>query len=405
MDSLITAAARALAAGDPLGALNRVALRDDPAALALRGIAMAQLGDFSRARTLLRLASRALGSHEPMGRARCQVAEAEVALASRDLNGSTAALEAAAITLETHGDRTNAAHARYVLIRRALLIGRLEEAERLLKQLDTGKLPAALRAVHWLITAGIGVRRLQAGSAREAMAHAAEAAAASGIPALLGEVEQAARTLDAPTARKLQRQESRLLSLDDVEGLLRSDTLVIDACRNRVVAGTAVVPLASRPVLFALARMLAEGWPGDVSRVELIGRVFRARHPDETHRARLRVEMGRLRRLLKPLARVSATPRGYVLHPETVGELVVLAPLSDGVHAEVLALLCDGEAWSSSALALALDTSQRSVQRILEALADAGQVQPLGQGRARRWALPPAPGFATTLLLPAPFGV
>lgn len=397
MDSLITAAAGALAAGDPLGALNLVALRDDPPALALRGIAMAQLGDFPRARALLRRAARAFGHHEPMQRARCRVAEAEVALASRELNWPTEPLEQAAQALHGHGDTLNAAHARYLLIRRALLIGQLEEATELLGSLEPCGLPAQLRAVHWLIASGIAVRRLQAREARAALRQAAEAAAQSGIPALRAEVDQAARLLEAPAARQITPQSTRLLSLDEVENLLRSDALVVDACRNRI----GNLSLVSRPVLFALARALAEAWPGDVPRSELIGKVFRTRHPDETHRARLRVEMGRLRQLLQPVARVESTPRGYTL---VAANPIVLAPPREDANADVLALLSDGQAWSSSALAMALDSSQRSVQRALEALAAAGRVQALGQGRARRWTLPPAPGFATTLLLPAPFG-
>lgn len=398
MDSLITAAACTLAAGDPLGALNRVALREDAPALALRGIAMAQLGDFPRARTLLRRAARTFGAHEPMARARCYVAEAEVALASRELNWPTVPLEQAARVLQLHGDRINAAHAHYLLIRRALLIGQLDQAHAALAELEPESLPAPLRAVHWLIASGIAVRRLQAGQARTALRRAAEAAAASGIPALRAEIDQAARTLAAPAARQIDKQHTRLLSLDEVESLLHSDALVVDACRNRI----GDLSLSSRPVLFALARVLAEAWPGDVTRTELIGRVFRTRHPDETHRARLRVEIGRLRRLLQPVASIESTPRGYRL---VAANPVVLAPPLEDANAEVLALLSDGQAWSSSALALALDTSQRSVQRALETLAEAGRVQALGQGRARRWTLPPAPGFATTLLLPAPFGV
>lgn len=397
MDSLITAAARALAAGDPLGALNRVALREDPPALALRGIAMAQLGDFPRARTLLRRAARAFGTHEPMERARCRVAEAEVALASRELNWPVEPLEDAAVLLARHGDRGNAAHARYLLIRRALLLGQVDEAESLLGGVDPGSLPPALRAVHWLIASGIAVRRLQAAAARQALGQATQAAAAAGIPALRAEVDQATRILEAPAARLIAQQTSRLLSLEEVESLLHSDALVVDACRNRIGA----VSLSSRPLLFALARALAEAWPGDVSRTDLIGRVFHTRHPDETHRARLRVEIGRLRQLLQPLAGIESTSRGYLL---SAANPLVLAPPREEANAEVLALLSDGQAWSSSALALALDTSQRTVQRALEALAEAGRVQALGQGRARRWILSPAPGFATTLLLPAPFG-
>src|SRR5678815_5478426 len=136
MDSLITAAARALAAGDPLGALNRIALREDAPALALRGIAMAQLGDLVRAKALVRSAARAFGPREAVARARCIVAEAEIALAARDLRWPAEALDAARATLEAHGDRVNAAHARYLDVRRLLLIGRLDEAEHALGELD-----------------------------------------------------------------------------------------------------------------------------------------------------------------------------------------------------------------------------------------------------------------------------
>ena len=176
---------------------------------------------------------------------------------------------------------------------------------------------------------------------------------------------------------------------------------MVDACRHVVRDGRTVVSLAGRPVLFALARALAEAWPGDVPREALVARAFGARHADESHRARLRVEIGRLRAAMKTLADVSATGRGFVLAPHGGRDAVVLAWPVDEEHAAVLALLADGESWSSSALALALGTSQRTVQRALDALAAAGKVQPLGRGRARRWMTPPLPGFATTLLLPA----
>jgi len=161
MDSLITAAGRALATGDPLGALKRVALRDDAPALALRGIAMAQLGDLVRAKTLLRSAARAFGPKEAVARARCVVAEAEIALASRDLGWPAKALEAARKTLEDHGDSANAAYARFLEARRLLLIGRTDAAERALAELDPAPLPPALRAAHELVIAGIETRCLR----------------------------------------------------------------------------------------------------------------------------------------------------------------------------------------------------------------------------------------------------
>jgi hypothetical protein len=402
MDALIEAAARALAEGDALGALNRIALRDDAQGLALRGIAMAQLGDFERARALVRRAARAFGPREALARARCIVAEAEIALASRDLAWPAKALGAAVAVLEAHGDRANAAYARQLDARRLLLVGRLDEAERALATIDRSTLTGALSAIYELTVAGIAMRRIRAEAARAALLRAQEAARWARILALTAEVESARVALDATAARVLARGAERPLLLADVQALLASPALVIDACRNLVRQRDVLVPLSRRPVLFALARALGEAWPGDVARDTLLIRAFGARHADESHCARLRVEIGRLRRLLRPLAGVSATRRGFVLAPHRGVEVLVLARPVEEDHAAVLALLADGEAWSSSALALALGASQRTVQRALDALATAGKVQAFGRGRARRWITPPLPGFATTLLLPAP---
>ncbi|HET7930821.1 MAG TPA: helix-turn-helix domain-containing protein [Rhodanobacteraceae bacterium] len=402
MDALITAAARALAAGDPLGALKRIALRDDAPALALRGIAMAQLGDFERAKVLVRRAARTFGVKETMARARCVIAEAEIALASRDLGWPTKRLEAARATLEAHGDRINAAHARYLATRRLLLIGRLDEAERSLAGQDPASLPPALRAIHELSVAGIAMRHVRAGTARAALERAGSAARQAGIPALRAEVQAQVRALDVPAARKVSSAGSQLLTLEEVEALLASGHFVIDACRYVVRDPQSFVSLASRPVLFALARTLAEAWPGDAPRSVLITSAFRTRHADETHRARLRVEIGRLRRAMRAMADIRATARGFELVPRATCEVVVLAQPMEEKHAAVLAVLSDGEAWSSSALALALGASQRMVQRALDALAESGKVQSLGRGRARRWLASPVPGFTTALLLPAP---
>jgi hypothetical protein len=405
MDSLITAAARALAAGDPLGALKRVALRDDAPALALRGIAMAQLGDLVRAKVLLRRAARAFGRKEVVARARCVVAEAEVAFVSRDLGWPAKALDAARATLEEHGDRVNAAHARYLEVRRLLLIGRIDEAERMLAELDPAPLPPASRTVHELVVAGIAMRRLRTKAARQALARAERAAHHARIPALTAEVDSAFLVLNTPAARLIASGDERLLLLEEVEALLASKVFVVDACRHVVRDETKVVSLAKRPVLFALARALGEAWPGDVARDTLIARAFGSKFADESHRARLRVEAGRLRRVLRTLADVSATKRGFALAPRRGREVVVLAPPVEEEHAVVLAFLADGESWSSSALALALGTSQRTVQRALDSLATAGKVQSFGRGRARRWMTPPVPGFTTTLLLPAPLPI
>jgi len=402
MDSSIATAARALAAGDPLGALKRVALRDDPPALALRGIAMAQLGDLVRAKALLRRAARAFGPREAVARARCVVAEAEIALVSRDLGWSAKALDAARATLEEHGDRSNAAHARVLEVRRLVLIGGLDEAERTLAGLDPAPLPPASRTAYELVVAGIAMRRLRTKAARAALAGAERAARRARIPALTAEVESASLALDTPAARRIGKGEARPLLLEEVEALLGSEALVVDACRHVVREARTVVSLARRPVLFALARALGEAWPGDASRETLVARAFEGRRADESHRARLRVEIGRLRAGLRGLAGIRATKRGFALAPRRAREVVVLAPPIEEEHAAVLAFLVDGESWSSSALALALGTSQRTVQRALDSLAAAGKVQSFGSARARRWVTPPVPGFTTTLLLPGP---
>jgi tetratricopeptide (TPR) repeat protein len=400
MDSLIAAAAHALATGDPLGALKRVALRNDAPALALRGIAIAQLGDLVRAKALLRKAARAFGPKEAVARARCIVAEAEIALVSRDLSFSAKALEAARAALERHGDRANATHARHLEIRRLLLIGRLDEAERALVKFDATPLPPALRAAHEMVVAGVAIRRLQIKTARTALAEAERAARNAGIPALMAEIERTAHVLNTPAARLIASGEERLILLEEVEALLASGTLVVDACRHVVRDAGTVVSLTTRPILFTLVRALGEAWPADVSRSALLARAFRAKHADESHRARLRVEVGRLRFKLRPLADVSATTLGFALVSRAARKVVVLAPPVEDQHTSVVAFLADGESWSSSALSLALGASARTVQRALDSLATAGKVQSYGRGRARRWITRPVPGFTTTLLLP-----
>lgn len=396
----IRTAGRALAAGDPLAALNLVALRRDAAGLALRGIAMAQLGDLSRARELLRGAARAFGHRAPLARGRCLLAEAEIALVSRELDRSGRALQQAAVLLAAGGDRANAAHAQYLAARRLLLLGRLAEAERQLAALDPAPLPPRSRAGLELVAAGIAMRRLRAAEAGAALARAHAAAQAAGIPALAAEVAAARRQLAAPAARLRDRGAERLLTLAEVEALLATDVLVVDACRHQVRRAGRTVALDRRPVLFGLARALAEAWPGDLPRAELLARLFRAKQADESHRARLRVEIGRLRAALRGLAGVAATARGFALRPEGGAAALLLLPPVEETHAALLACLADGEAWSSSALALALGTSQRNVQRVLERHSAAGRVQAVGGGRSRRWMLPPLPGFPAAAAFP-----
>ena len=405
MDSSIAAAGRALRAGDPLGALRRVALRDDPAALALRGIAMAQLGDLGRARKLLRRASRGFGARETVERARCLAAEAEVALAARDLAWPPRALGEALRSFTTRGDRENEAHARLLQIRRHLLLGRVDEADAARAAL-VGARSARLEALAALVAFEIALRRGRARQAHEILAGAREAAARSGIGALCAEVEQAGRLLSLPAARLVAAGEVRSLTLGEVEEVLASGDLVVDGCRRVVVVhrGAQVVQVSRRPVLFALLRALAEAWPGEVTRENLVARTFGARRVNASHRARLRVGMARLRRALRPIVEIRATAAGFGLVARGADRVRVLAPPIEGPDAAVQALLADGAPWSASALALALGSSQRTVQRALADLEESGQVRPLGRGRSRRWVSAPVAEFAMTLLLPVSDG-
>lgn len=401
MDSLINAAARALGAGDPIGALKQVALRDDPAALALRGIAMAQLGELVRARDLLRQAARGFGVRDERARARCRVAEAEVSLALRDLGDSDRGLAAAVATLEAHADHANAFQARLILIRRLVLLGQLEEAASALACLPIHRLPPALEAVAALASAELALRSLRIGPARTALARSQAAAVRSGVPALCAEVAQSRAVLDRTAARRLGPDGEEALSLDGVARLLSSEALVVDACRRGMQRGPVWRSLARRPVLFALVRALAEAWPGAAARPALIAAAFRCHRPDASHRARLRVELGRLRVLAGDLVRLEAVRGGFALKPRDAHAVAVLAPPVEGDSGALMALLSDGAAWSTSALALALGTSQRTVQRALAVLEAAGEVRPIGHARALRWVAPPLTGFTTVLLLPA----
>lgn len=401
MDSLIAAAARALAGGDPLAALDRVALREDAPALALRGIAMAQLGEYVRARELLRRAERKFGSHEAVARARCVVAEAEVALVLRDIAASSRTLDAATRTLESSGDRGNALHARLIAARRLLLLGRMDKAAQVLPRIPNGGMPPAIDTAVALVDAEIALRTLRVADARAALQRAHAAALRARVPALLGEVSDLHAQLSRPAARRQNPLGAQPMRLDEVEALLASGALVVDACRHALRIGSRGLPLARRPLLFVLLRALATAWPNDVTREALIGEAFRLRDPDETHRARLRVEIGRLRAVVKAFARIEATARGFSFRPLEDVEVAVLIPPIDGEQGALSALLADGSAWSTSALAIALGISQRSVQRALLDLQVQGNVRAVGNARAQRWLAPPLSHITTILLLPA----
>lgn len=405
MDSLITSAALALARGDFFCALNRVALRDDAPALALRGIAMAQLGDLETAKILLRKAARAFGAKQPLSKARCILAEMEIAFAMRDLDGSASQLETAQKVLEQHSDSINAAYARHLRARLLLLFGHLDEAETLINTINQDLFSPAFKAAHELVVAGIAIRRIRTQDAKAALARAYEAACKANIPSLFSEIENALKILQTPAARVLSPTGDQLVVLEDVEKILASSALVVDACRYLVRYKTQVVSLASRPIFFKLAVALAEAWPQDISRDQLVRIAFRHKQIDKTLRARLRVEIGRLRAEIATLADIKATPDGFILVPSYASELILLGQPIRENHGEILAMLADGEAWASSALAMALGISQRTAQRALESLASAGKVQSIGRGQARRWIAYPPPGVTTILLLPGPLPV
>jgi tetratricopeptide (TPR) repeat protein len=400
MDSLITAAGRALAQGDVLGALKRVALRNDAPALALRGIAMAQLGDFERAKTLLERAARSFSPKEAVARARCVVAVAEIALVSRDLGWPAKTLETAREVLETHRDYVNSAHARLLQVRRLVLVGELDEAERLLDRLDPSPFSPVSRAAYELTAAAIAIRRVRATVAEEALARAKMAAQEARINALAAEIEVATLGLRAPAARLISRGSEQPLALAEVENLFASDVVIVDACHRMVRHKNVAISLSSRPVLFALVRALAEAWPSDAARSVLVAQAFRGRQANESYRARLRVEIGRLRGALRSVASIEATEDGFALVTRRQTNVAMLAQPFEGDNGALLALLSDGESWSSSALGLALGASQRTIQRGLDSLAEVGKVQSFGRGPARRWTAPPLPGITTTLLLP-----
>lgn len=398
MDSAIRTAARALSTGDPLQALRHVALRTDPPALALRGIALAQLGELAVARTLLRRAARDFGAAEPIARARCVVAEAEVALAQRDLRAAARGLDDAIRLLARRGDLVNAALGRLIQVRRAVWLGRLDDAEAVLARLSVDGAPPRFVALAHLIRADIAIKRARARAGDDSLRIALAAAHAARIPALIAEVEHARARLAAPAARLIDRDGERVLRLAELEDVLGSPRVILDLCRRELRRGRAVVSLVTRPLLLHLLEALA-GAP-EVGRDELIARVFGARRSNDSHRVRLRVEIGRVRRLIAPHADVAATATGYALRAS--GGVARIVPVDDGEASALWALLQGGEAWATSALAIALGKSQRAVQRALAELEATGKVRAIGDGRARRWVAVSGTGFATTLLLVAP---
>src|SRR5262249_24009866 len=253
------------------------------------------------------------------------VAEAEVALAARDLTWRQPKLAAAAQALDALGDRVNALHARLVGARRQLLVGDLEAAEQALAAVDLAgdSVPPPLAARADLTGADLALRGVRVADAAAALDRAHDAAVAAGIPALLAEIGRARQALSAPSARLIRAGVVRVVRLDEVEALFASGDLIVDGCRRVVRDPARTVTLAGRPVLFDLVSALAGAWPGDAPRDLLVKRAFQARAVNESHRVRLRVEIGRLRAALRPLARLEATPRGFALAPIHARSVVV----------------------------------------------------------------------------------
>ena len=359
----------------------------------LRGVAMAQLGEDRAAQKLLERAQRGLAQGDPM-HARVLAARGEVALAARDLGLAGRLLGTAEAALAD--DRVNRTFVRLLRVRRLLLLGRIDEASRLVA-LDLRGAPPKLRVHAELLRADIAARRLRVLEAEAAIARARTAARSAALPPLSAHVERAAADIAAPVARLVRGGTTELATLAVIASLGRDDALVVDACRRELRLGGATVSLAKRPLLFALAQTLGEVAPLARSRALLIERAFGARRTSDSLRARLRVEIGRLRRALAPLgSAIDSTLEGFALREERV--LVVLPP-GDGEASLLLALLRSGEAWSSSAVASASGLGKRAVQRGLAALKQAGKIDSHGAGRSRRWVARPPDGFAITLLL------
>jgi DNA-binding winged helix-turn-helix (wHTH) protein len=329
------------------------------------------------------------------------VAEAEVALALRDFGGEQE-LEGAVRLLGRRGDVANAALGRLIQVRRLVWLGEVAAAETALERLPLTGAPPRFLALASLIGADIAIKRGHAALAERALLRAQQAATQTRIFALIGEVDAAQRRLLAPVARLQNAQGEQLLLLADLEQLFASNRLLLDTCRRELRQGHKVTSFVTRPLLLELLTALAERAPEQVPRDELIARVFGARRSNESHRVRLRVEVGRLRRLVAKHAELVATVQGYALVPRSGQPLERLLPVDDADASALWALLRGGEAWATSALSAALGKSQRAVQRALAELEQAGKVRGTGAGRARRWVAVSDSGLATGLLLVAP---
>lgn len=390
-------AASLLARGDALGALGRIGLAEGARGALLRGVAYAQLGDLDLARASLADA-RGLAPEGPEGdvlRARTAAALAEIAVVAGDAKAARAAASEGAAILERLGDGRNAAMQRLVVARAEVLLGRPGAADMTVASVLDVDVAVDVRAVAYLTRAEIATRRLEADKAKRAIA-AARDVLAGGPNALLDRALAALeRDLAAPVARLVAEGVERRIDLATIERLPES-SIVIDACRRQVVAGRASIPFAKKPVLFALVVGLARAWPRDVARDALAREAFGVQRVNASHRARLRVEVGRVRKLLAPILAPVATADGYALSSSL--PVVIVLPMADDDDAKVAVLLGDGATWTARSVADHAGISLRTAQRALGRLVDAGRVRRSGTASKAVYASA-SPAVASRLLL------
>jgi len=394
--SALELAARALAGGDALGALSLAGRSSGALGLALRGIAYAQLGDLALAREALEGA--ATMADEARLVARVRAALVEVALGEGDAARAASAAQASADELERLGDARNAAMQRLVVARAEVLLGRVGEARRAVGGVLALDLPADVRAVACLAEAEIATRALAAAEARDALRRARDALEHAPNRLLARELTSLEGELSAPIARLERAGSARDVDLFAVEQAARGELFLVDACRRIAIAGRARVPLAKRPVLFALLAELARAAPASVPRDALAARAFDARRINASHRGRLRVEIARLRKLLEGLgAEPVATPDGYALASRR--EVALLVPRAGDDVTRVAVLLGDGASWSAQRVAESAGVSRRTAQRALGELVATGRAVRTGSGRNVRYHRPGMPLASRMLLL------
>ncbi|MBF5043797.1 helix-turn-helix domain-containing protein [Aggregicoccus sp. 17bor-14] len=396
LPTALVEAGRALSRGEPLRALGLVGRSEDALGLTLRGIAYAQLGDLELARRSLERALALTG--EPLLRARARAARVEVALGEGDAATAAREARASADALAALGDARNAAMQRLVLARAEVLLGRLDEARRTVQEVLEAAPTADLQAVALLARAELALRAIAPSEARDALLSARRRLQEAPNPLLERELAALQQELSRPVARLLRAGALREVDLFAVEAAAGGDLVLVDACRRLVVAGPASCSLARRPILFSLLGLLARAWPAPVARDLLAAQAFDTRLVNDSYRARLRVEVGRLRKALASLGvEPVATREGYAL--TAAREVALLLPLSDGEAARLSLLLANGAAWSARGLAEHAGVSPRTAQRALAALVSSGAALRTGSGKQVRYARPGLPLASRLLLL------